>query len=149
MLFGLLALTLAGCGDEATLPEQPVVGPDPKLLPLRQTPFPTVQNRPPRAGPPVQSQRHRRSFPIASRCCAMPWRRHRRNQTDVSRGAQFAFQHSDGGKIFTSPTGCLVTVSLSRRHNEDHRAIADLPAGTINHHWSKNGIAAPMVRGST
>ena len=46
MLFGLLALTLAGCGDEATLREQAVVGPDPKLLPLRQTLFPIVQIAP-------------------------------------------------------------------------------------------------------
>ena len=46
VLFGLLALTLAGCGDEATLPEQAVVGPDPKLLPLRQTLFPQCKSPP-------------------------------------------------------------------------------------------------------
>jgi glucose/arabinose dehydrogenase len=46
VLFGLFALTLAGCGDEASLPEQAVVGPDPKLLPLRQTLFPTVKIAP-------------------------------------------------------------------------------------------------------
>ncbi len=26
-------------------------------------------------------------------------------------------------------------------------AVADLPGGTINHHWTKNLIAAPMARG--
>ena len=51
VLFGLFALTLAGCGDEATLPEQVGVGPDPKLPAPRQTLFPKVKIAPPRAGP--------------------------------------------------------------------------------------------------
>jgi hypothetical protein len=75
VLFGLLALTLAGCGDEATLREQAVVGPDPKLLPLRQTLFPTVQIAPPKnwsAG----AKRHRRPFPMTA--SPKPNRRQRR-----------------------------------------------------------------------
>jgi glucose/arabinose dehydrogenase len=39
---GLLALGLAGCGDQATLPEQAGTGPDPKLPEPRQTLLPTV-----------------------------------------------------------------------------------------------------------
>ena len=39
---GLLALGLAGCGDQATLPEQAGTGPDPKLPEPRRTLLPTV-----------------------------------------------------------------------------------------------------------
>lgn len=39
---GLLALGLAGCGDQATLTEQAGTGPDPKLPEPRQTLLPTV-----------------------------------------------------------------------------------------------------------
>jgi glucose/arabinose dehydrogenase len=42
LLVGLLALTLAGCGDQATLPEQAGEGPHPTLPPPKETPFPTV-----------------------------------------------------------------------------------------------------------
>lgn len=42
LLAGLLALGLAGCGDEATLPEQAGTGPKPELPEPRQTLFPTV-----------------------------------------------------------------------------------------------------------
>jgi glucose/arabinose dehydrogenase len=43
---GLLALGLAGCGDQAILPEQAGTGPDPKLPEPRQTFFPTVNIAP-------------------------------------------------------------------------------------------------------
>ena len=46
LLVGLLALTLAGCGDQATLPEQAGEGPHPKLPPPKETPFPTVNIAP-------------------------------------------------------------------------------------------------------
>jgi glucose/arabinose dehydrogenase len=42
LLVGLLALTLAGCGDQATLPEQAGEGPHPTLPPPNETTFPTV-----------------------------------------------------------------------------------------------------------
>jgi len=180
VLCGLFALTLAGCGDEATLPEQVGVGPDPKLPAPRQTLFPKVKIAPPRAGPPVQSQRPPQAFrllplpagstiragspscrmatcslprptrhrirtphpafstssrrgscdewaptcrtPIASRCCAMPRRRHRRNQINVSRGPQFVLRHGAGrARSLRRRHGCLA-VSLSGGRNEDHRA---------------------------
>jgi len=43
LLIGLLALTLAGCGDEATLPEEAGVGPIPKLPAPKETVLPTVR----------------------------------------------------------------------------------------------------------
>ena len=43
---GVLALGLAGCGDQAILPEQAGTGPDPKLPEPRQTFFPTVNIAP-------------------------------------------------------------------------------------------------------
>lgn len=46
VLLCLLALCLAGCGDQATLPEQAGEGPDPKLPPPKETPFPTVNIAP-------------------------------------------------------------------------------------------------------
>ena len=50
-LLGLLALALVGCGDEATLPEQAGVGPDPKLPPPRETFIPTVKIAPAKGWP--------------------------------------------------------------------------------------------------
>ncbi|MFZ0399260.1 MAG: sorbosone dehydrogenase family protein [Methyloceanibacter sp.] len=52
LLFGLLALTLAGCGDQATLAEQAGEGPDPTLPPPKETPFPTVNIAPHKGWPP-------------------------------------------------------------------------------------------------
>ncbi len=43
MWLGLFALTLSGCGDEATLPEQAGMGPKPQLPPPTQTFFPTIR----------------------------------------------------------------------------------------------------------
>ncbi|MFZ1071049.1 MAG: sorbosone dehydrogenase family protein [Methyloceanibacter sp.] len=51
-MFGLLALTLAGCGDQATLAEQAGEGPDPTLPPPKETPFPTVNIAPHKGWPP-------------------------------------------------------------------------------------------------
>jgi glucose/arabinose dehydrogenase len=42
LLVVLLTLSFTGCGDEATLPVAAGTGPDPKLPPPKQTPFPTV-----------------------------------------------------------------------------------------------------------
>jgi hypothetical protein len=56
VLFCLLTLSLAGCGDEATLPEQAGVGPDPKLPPPQETLFPTVNIALQKAGPPAWRQ---------------------------------------------------------------------------------------------
>lgn len=52
VLLCLLALSLAGCGDEATLPEAAGVGPNPKLPPPKETLIPTV-NIPPHKGWPA------------------------------------------------------------------------------------------------
>jgi glucose/arabinose dehydrogenase len=43
LCLGLLALTLSGCGDEATLPEQAGEGPKPQLPPPKETLFPTIR----------------------------------------------------------------------------------------------------------
>jgi len=179
VLFGLFALTLAGCGDEATLPEQAGVGPDPKLPP-EADPLSQSENRPAKGWPAsVQSQRPPQAFrllplpagstiragspscrmatcslprptrhrirtphpafstssrrgscdewaptcrtPIASRCCAMPRRRHRRNRIDVSRGLNSSWHGAGRARSLRRRHGCLA-VSLSGGRNEDHRA---------------------------
>ena len=57
VLLCLLALSLAGCGDEATLPVSAGVGPDPRLPPPKETLIPTVNIAPhkgwPAGGKPV------------------------------------------------------------------------------------------------
>ena len=51
VLLCLLALSLAGCGDEATLPEMAGVGPNPKLPPPKETLIPTVNIAPHKGWP--------------------------------------------------------------------------------------------------
>jgi len=51
VLLCLLALSLAGCGDEATLPEMAGVGPIPKLPPPKETLIPTVNIAPHKGWP--------------------------------------------------------------------------------------------------
>jgi glucose/arabinose dehydrogenase len=51
ILLCLIALALAGCGDEATVPEQAGVGPDPKFPPPRETFLPTVKIAPAKGWP--------------------------------------------------------------------------------------------------
>ena len=46
VLLCLLVLSLAGCGDESTLPEMAGVGPNPKLPPPKETLIPTVNIAP-------------------------------------------------------------------------------------------------------
>ena len=57
VLLCLLALSLAGCGDEATLPESAGVGPDPRLPPPKETLIPTV-NIAPHKGWPAGGNRY-------------------------------------------------------------------------------------------
>jgi glucose/arabinose dehydrogenase len=51
VLLCLLAFSLAGCGDEATLPEEAGVGPTPKLPPPNETLIPTVNIAPHKGWP--------------------------------------------------------------------------------------------------
>jgi glucose/arabinose dehydrogenase len=51
VLLCLLAFSLAGCGDEATLPEEAGVGPNPKLPPPKETLIPTVNIAPHKGWP--------------------------------------------------------------------------------------------------
>ncbi|MGB6908576.1 MAG: sorbosone dehydrogenase family protein, partial [Methyloceanibacter sp.] len=51
LLAGLLALSLAGCGDSATLSEEEGTGPNPQLPPPKLTLFPTVSLAPARGWP--------------------------------------------------------------------------------------------------
>jgi glucose/arabinose dehydrogenase len=206
LLAGLLALTLAGCGDEATLPEQAGVGPNPKLPPPRETIIPTIkfakatgwttgQKPTPAAGLFVDAFARGLDHPRwlyvlpngdvlvaesnapanSDRAPGLPdmvteWVMRQVGAGAPSPNRIMLLRDVDGDGVanvtstflegLNSPFGMALvgnmlyvadTDALLRfpYHDGDTRItappekIADLPAGGINYHWTKNVIASP------
>ena len=87
--------------------------------------------------------------PIASRCCATPTATASPRRADrCSTGLAFAVRHGAGRqRLSTSrtPTRCSrfpYTRGDDAHRRRRRRRCVDLPAGPINHHWTKNLLAS-------
>ena len=75
------------------------------------------------------------------------WRRRGRDPQRLSAGAELTIRHGAGGqRAVRRQLGRDRAGALPGWPDRDHAApvkVTDLPAGPINHHWTKNIIASP------